>query len=76
VAAGARYPQATWWTRRRKIAVIVSSSVVGLLLLLLLAAWLALPYLVRSYVFERIEQRFGVKLDAGGRRRRASAACA
>jgi hypothetical protein len=60
-----RYPKKTWWTRRRKIAVIVASSVVGLLLLLLLAAWLALPYLVRSYVFERIERRFGVKLEAG-----------
>jgi hypothetical protein len=36
----------------------------GSLLLLLVAAWIALPFLVRAYVLQRLQQRFGVTLEA------------
>lgn len=63
--AGTGRPAAGGWVRRHRRLVLGLSLVLGsLLLLLALAAWIALPFFVRAYVLQRLEQRFGVSLEA------------
>lgn len=50
--------------RRHRRLVLALGISLGSLLLLALAAWIALPYIVRAYVLQRLQQRFGVTLEA------------
>ncbi|MBN1771134.1 MAG: transglycosylase domain-containing protein [Deltaproteobacteria bacterium] len=49
--------------RHRRLALGLGIGL-GSLLLLAVAAWIALPFLVRAYVLQRLQQRFGVTLEA------------
>lgn len=57
-------PAAAGWVRRHSRLVLGFAIAVGSLLLLVVAARIALPLLVRAYVLQRLQQRFGVSLEA------------
>jgi len=62
--AGTGRPAAGGRTRRRRRLVLGLSLGLGSLLLLALAVRVALPFLVRACVLQRLQQRFGVSVEA------------